>query len=127
MFTASWARWLGCGSCALALAALFAGCADQGQGERCDPLNGNADCAPGLVCVKAESLALVEVGAVCCPPEGEDENAVDECRGDLQATDGGNPILPVDSGTDPAVPTMDSGGVAAGGTAGSDASADASP
>jgi hypothetical protein len=28
-------------------------CADQEEGQRCDPLNGNNDCASGLVCVKA--------------------------------------------------------------------------
>ena len=72
-----------------------AGCADQEEGQRCDPLNGNNDCAAGLVCVRADKLALVEVGAVCCPPAGEDENAVKECRAELQASDGGNTVLPI--------------------------------
>jgi hypothetical protein len=75
-------------------------CADQEEGQRCDPLNGNNDCASGLVCVKAEKLALLEVGAICCPPPGQDENAVKECRAELQSGDGGSSILPVTPGAD---------------------------
>jgi hypothetical protein len=94
----------------LAVAALLgpAACADQEEGQRCDPLNGNNDCASGLVCVKAEKLALLEVGAICCPPAGQDENAVKECRAELQSGDGGSSILPVtpDSGA-PAAPAAD--------------------
>jgi hypothetical protein len=93
---------------ALVLGALLApmACADQGEGQRCDPLNGNNDCASGLVCVKADKLALVEVGAICCPPQGQDVNAVKECRAELQSGDGGSSILPVepDSGAGPAAP-----------------------
>lgn len=104
-------RLLGLG---LLLGALLAplACADQEEGQRCDPLNGNNDCASGLVCVKAEKLALLEVGAICCPPPGQDENAVKECRAELQSGDGGGAILPV---------TPDSGAPAA------DAAIDAAP
>lgn len=73
-------------------------CADQEEGQRCDPLNGNNDCASGLVCVKAEKLALLEVGAICCPPAGQDENAVKECRAELVSGDGGGAILPLQDG-----------------------------
>jgi hypothetical protein len=55
----------------LALGVLF-GCADQGEGERCDTKSGNEDCASGLVCTE---LAVEPVSgqplARCCPPEGE--------------------------------------------------------
>lgn len=102
--------WLLC-----AVTAGVVACADQGEGDRCDPLNGNNDCASGLICVRAEKLALVETGAVCCPPPGQDENAVKECRGDLQV-DGGNPINPVSPGN----------GVSTDASL-SDASADATP
>jgi hypothetical protein len=92
-------------------------CADQEEGQRCDPLNGNNDCASGLVCVKADKLALLDVGAICCPPAGQDENAVKECRAELQSGDGGA-ILPL----------QDSG---AGGSSGAgnqpDATSDAAP
>lgn len=57
--------------CALAFFAL--GCADQGEGERCDLRNGNADCESGLECTPADELIRVEGkgAALCCPPEGE--------------------------------------------------------
>jgi hypothetical protein len=79
---------------------LFAvACADQGEGDRCDPANGNADCESGLVCVKAERLALVDVGAICCPPPGDNNNTVKECR-DVGEADGGSVLMPTtDSGT----------------------------
>jgi hypothetical protein len=53
---------------ALALG-LCLGCADQGEGERCDPLSGNEDCASGLVCTEIET-ASEDPFARCCPPEG---------------------------------------------------------
>jgi hypothetical protein len=101
--------------CALVLTALLASvaCADQEEGQRCDPANGNNDCASGLVCIRADRLALVEVGAICCPPPGQDENAVKECRAELQSGDGGSTILPIDPD--------------AGGAAPADAGPDASP
>jgi hypothetical protein len=91
-------------------------CADQGEGQRCDPLNGNNDCASGLICVKAEKLASVDVGAVCCPPAGQNSNPVPECRGQLQTGSGG-PVMPVPP----------SGDAASSSDAASDASSDASP
>lgn len=88
-------------------------CANQREGDRCDPLNGNADCEPGLICVRAERLALVEVGAVCCPPPDEGQGAVKECKA-TQDVDGGNviaPSLPMDgaapSETETPSPTRD--------------------
>lgn len=109
----------------LVLGALLApmACADQEEGQRCDPLNNNNDCAAGLVCVKADKLALIEVGAICCPPQGQDENAVKECRAELITGDGGGAILPVqDSGA---------AGSSAGGSSGAgndpDAASDAAP
>jgi hypothetical protein len=47
------------------------GCADQGEGERCDPLSGDEDCATGLVCMDLGETALRTTIARCCPPEGE--------------------------------------------------------
>lgn len=47
---------------------LFAsfGCADQGEGERCDRRNNNADCESGLVCTSKETLK--SNADLCCPP-----------------------------------------------------------
>ena len=49
---------------------LSLGCADQGEGERCDTLSGNEDCASGLVCTELET-GSGEPLARCCPPKGE--------------------------------------------------------
>ncbi|MBN1611160.1 MAG: hypothetical protein JW940_31295 [Polyangiaceae bacterium] len=53
----------------LALGLSF-GCADQGEGERCDTLSGNEDCASGLVCTDFTTRSGEPFGR-CCPPEGE--------------------------------------------------------
>jgi hypothetical protein len=58
----------------------FGGCSDQGEGERCQTLNGNDDCQNGLVCVCATPLNCINTsyGFVnppyntsdrCCPSE----------------------------------------------------------
>lgn len=39
------------------------GCADQGEGERCDLNNGNADCASGLTC----QTITGQPTTLCCP------------------------------------------------------------
>jgi uncharacterized membrane protein YgcG len=57
--------------CLLALLVL-AGCAEQGEGERCERSNADADCEVGLRCVP------LEIGAICCPV---DRPATDDmCR-----------------------------------------------
>lgn len=48
-----------------ALASSF-GCADQGEGERCDRRNNNEDCESGLVCTSKETLK--SNSDLCCPP-----------------------------------------------------------
>jgi hypothetical protein len=60
----------------LAAVFLFVGCADQGEGERCDLRNGNTDCESGLTCTSAEDLnkfagSEQSGAALCCPPSGE--------------------------------------------------------
>lgn len=47
---------------------LFAsfGCANQGEGERCDRRNNNEDCESGLVCTSKETLK--SNADLCCPP-----------------------------------------------------------
>jgi hypothetical protein len=50
------------------------GCQHQGEGERCDVLNGtkgaDADCDEGLVCTAATELEHPKSSAVCCPEDG---------------------------------------------------------
>jgi hypothetical protein len=51
------------------------GCADQGEGERCDrtKAQGNGDCDSGLICVPASEL-LEGITDLCCPPEGQESS-----------------------------------------------------
>lgn len=63
------------GACAwLALSA----CSNQGEGERCEFLNGNDDCQDGLVCLPRSAQNNSSLGVVnppfnnsdrCCPPD----------------------------------------------------------
>lgn len=56
---------------AICLAApVLGGCAEQGEGERCDPKNDNLDCDGDLVCTTLRSLNRGTVGAICCPRSG---------------------------------------------------------
>lgn len=50
------------------------GCADQGEGERCDPLNYDQDCDDGLQCVELDTLRPGAEGAICCPPSNPTQN-----------------------------------------------------
>lgn len=56
-------RLLGFGVLMLALA----GCSKQGEGERCDTLNGSEDCEQGLTCTRLSDFRAGAPGAVCCP------------------------------------------------------------
>lgn len=51
--------------------ALSLGCSNQNEGERCDTLSGDEDCATGLVCTELGETATDKPIARCCPPEGE--------------------------------------------------------
>jgi len=56
----------------LSLAALGTGlgCSLQGEGERCDPANNDADCESGLECVTGDDLVGlrgIEQAGLCCP------------------------------------------------------------
>jgi hypothetical protein len=51
-----------------ALLTLTPACDKQGQGERCDQLNGNDDCADGLVCTPGSQVGQKK--DVCCPATG---------------------------------------------------------
>jgi hypothetical protein len=58
----------------LVCAGFAVGCGRQGEGERCDVRNGNADCESGLVCTPASDLIRVAGGenaALCCPARGQ--------------------------------------------------------
>jgi hypothetical protein len=69
---------------AFAWIALPTGCAEQGEGDRCDIRSGNADCDDGLECVEAESLLDTSTSR-CCPSRAESTGAC--ARGN--ATPGG--------------------------------------
>src|SRR5260221_12096235 len=50
-----------------------AACSKQGEGERCDTNNGNADCESGFECTTTEGLTGLNPkapkgSAICCPP-----------------------------------------------------------
>ena len=45
-------------------AALSAACQSQGEGEHCDKLNGNADCASDLIC--GDSFVCCQPGSAAC-------------------------------------------------------------
>jgi hypothetical protein len=92
---------------AVALAAASA-CSNQGQGERCDKNNNDADCSAGLVCTSASLLApgLPVGSAICCPVAGQPVT-VDACRSQSSFNTGGG----TDAGPEAAAPdaTTDSG------------------
>jgi hypothetical protein len=66
----------------IAVVALFVGCSQQGEGERCmKNANRDADCASGLVCIEARYLESESTTAYptdrCCP---QDERATTDAR-----------------------------------------------
>jgi|HubBroStandDraft_6_1064221.scaffolds.fasta_scaffold833043_2 hypothetical protein len=52
------------------LTALVA-CSNQGEGEYCDPMNGDNDCQSGLVCIAAPGLTGMFTSR-CCPMSAAD-------------------------------------------------------
>jgi hypothetical protein len=81
---------------------ILAGCADQGEGERCTffmvqagdaSINGSSDCASGLVCEPPPNtntvppITTTSAGTlgVCCPPKGSPVNSTN-----CQALGGGS-------------------------------------
>lgn len=63
-------RVLGAASVVSLLLALIGACSDNGEGERCESANGNADCQSGLVCTKASQLAPeFATSDRCCPAD----------------------------------------------------------
>jgi hypothetical protein len=58
-------------------APLLGSCAEQGEGERCDPKNDNQDCDGDLVCTTLRSLNRGTIGAICCPMSGCAEGSFD--------------------------------------------------
>ena len=46
-------------------------CDKQGEGERCDQLNGNDDCGAGLICTPG--AALGQKSDICCPESGSSD------------------------------------------------------
>jgi hypothetical protein len=53
-------------SSALAVLALIAACNGQGEGDECDPRNGNNDCRNGYVCTTPPPQFM---GMRCCPSD----------------------------------------------------------
>jgi hypothetical protein len=66
-------------------------CADQAEGERCDPKNGDADCSSGLVCTVADKLNRAEPSksALCCPSSNATADACQLKSGGTGLTDAG--------------------------------------
>src|SRR5690606_31491148 len=66
------------------LLAFAVGCAEQGEGERCDLANDNNDCAGDkIVCTSLRSLNRGTVGAVCCPESDPSANVCKRLSLDL--------------------------------------------
>jgi hypothetical protein len=42
-------------------------CGSQGEGQRCDKLNGNDDCDTGLIC---QDVPVPAGASICCPQTG---------------------------------------------------------
>jgi hypothetical protein len=65
------------------------GCADQGEGERCDKTKaqGSGDCDSGLICVAASEL-LEGITDLCCPPDGQESSERCTRRGKASTTGG---------------------------------------
>ena len=63
--------------------ALAPSCTTHGEGGRCDPNNGNADCDNGLICINGDDIILPEGGysqaAICCPTDRSDLMPGDIC------------------------------------------------
>ena len=77
----------------LAGLAVGSGCSLQGEGERCDPANNDADCESGLVCVTGDDLVGlrgIEQAGLCCPKS----NPTGPCLRSRAFTDDGGGSLP---------------------------------
>jgi hypothetical protein len=75
-------------------------CSDQGEGERCESLNGNDDCSFGLICTPA-ALLQGTVSDRCCP---QDRGAATApvCKAPVSGV--GDAQAPADTGPPPATP-----------------------
>lgn len=62
-------------------------CSNQGEGERCESLNGNDDCASGLICW--EAIKIFQTVDRCCPSDLTKATAA-ECKA------GGQNVLDAD-------------------------------
>jgi len=101
---------------------LASSCADQAEGERCDPRNNNQDCESGLVCVQLSSLDPAETDdsiGICCPENSEQASDVCSSSSYTPKPDGGTP----GSGGTPGAGGASAGGASAGGASAGGASA----
>jgi len=89
-----------------------AACGNSGEGEGCDPRQGNADCEEGFVCTPAHQVKAAE--PVCCPRPPESAS-VASCHPELGA--GSLPDPSIDA-------SFAAGGTGAGGSAGADSAPD---
>ncbi len=93
----------------------IAACSNQGEGERCDVLNGNNDCntSDGLICYRAADLNNSPLSDRCCPSNrAEATHPVCVTPRSVGETDA---AAPADTGPPPATPdatTSDAGDAA---------------
>ena len=83
---------------------LVAACSNQGEGERCDQNNKNADCASGLTCQRIPG----QEAALCCPPASQPAKVAACLQGQAPTVDGGPkdaPSKPADGGNQDAQDT----------------------
>ncbi len=88
----------GLGAAAILLVGIsFAGCGQQGEGERCSRDNNDEDCQPGMTCITP--IGGTSSAQVCCPPI--EQATTPECKRTVTTTDTGAPETtpPTDTGT----------------------------
>ncbi len=81
-----------------AFMAVAVACSNQAEGERCDTLNGNDDCASGLVCYPQAQLKDT-ISDRCCPADRAKATAA-VCQVAVDIL-GGDASTPTDSGPSP--------------------------
>jgi len=100
---------------------VVAGCAKQGEGDRCLRSNGDNDCASGLVCVASDDLAEQSADR-CCPEDGHSSDS----RCTLRSNDTQQQQPSSESTNGAAGEAGQSGSAGQGGAAGTSGSAGAS-
>lgn len=80
----------------LGVLAVLSACSNNGEGERCETLNGNEDCENGLTCTPARQLPAGFDSADRCCPFDRSQATVASCKQGTSTI--GNTPPPADTG-----------------------------